>query len=217
MFCQDPKWLETWLKVYPRRANRLWQYWAAARADAICKWPDLFTALVTDTNWNVVSIGFEANSERMLRVLNKQVTPAENEFVVDLINRLGDQQEREGMNPVKIWANVIFAIPGETREEAFQTYRLMKKMRRAYPSVAFYTAYPGSALGFQVIAEGKDQKHVHRRDAASEPINGIDYAFYRALLRGDYDDEVNRGLSVEERARILTSHSGVPLSAAFGG
>lgn len=217
MFFQDPKWLESWLKLYPQRANRLWTYWAAARADTICRWTDLFTALVEETNWKVVSVGFEANSDRMLRVLNKQVTRAENEFVVDLINRIGDKQERAGIDPVKIWANTMFAIPGETREEAFESYRLLKKMHHAFPSVAFYTAYPGSALGFQVIAEGKDQKHLHQRDARSEPIRGIDYDFYTALLRGEYEDEINKGLAPEDQRRVLMSHSGESVSVAFGG
>jgi radical SAM superfamily enzyme YgiQ (UPF0313 family) len=216
MFFQDPAWLESWLKLYPKRANRPWPYWASARADTVCRWTELFKALVLETNWNVVSIGFETNSARMLRVLNKQVTQAENERVVDLLNQLGDQQERAGVDPVKIWSNVIFAIPGETHEEAFETYRLMKKMHRAYPSVAFYTAYPGNALGAQIIAEGKDQKHVHQRDAHSQPVKGIDYAFYRALLRGEYADEVNAKLSSEDQARVLMSHSGLPLSAGFG-
>ena len=115
-----------------------------------------------------------------------------------------------------MWANVMFGIPGETRDEAFETYRLMKKMRRAYPSVAFYTAYPGSALGYQIIAEGKDQKHLHVRDASSEPIKGIDYAFYRALLRGEYEEEVNRPLAPEDRQRSVQTHAGLSLSEMFG-
>jgi len=190
MFFQQPKWLEKWLDLYPKRARRLWPYWAAGRADTVLQWPDLFEALVKETNWQIVSIGFEANSDRMLRVLNKQVTKAENERVVAMVNRIGDEQEKAGKDPVKLWANIMFAIPGETREEAFDTYRLLKRMRRVYPSVAFYTAYPGSALGYQIIAEGKDQKHIHVRDAVSEPVKGIDYAFYRALLRGEYEEEV---------------------------
>ncbi|MGA2706569.1 MAG: radical SAM protein [Isosphaeraceae bacterium] len=216
MFFQNPKWLKTWLDLYPKRARRLWPYWAAARADTVLQWPELFEAIVKETNWNVVSIGFEANSDRMLRVLNKEITKQENEQVVALINRIGDDQEKAGKNPVKMWANVMFGIPGETRDEAFETYRLMKKMRRAYPSVAFYTAYPGSALGYQIIAEGKDQKHLHVRDASSEPIKGIDYAFYRALLRGEYEEEVNRPLAPEDRQRSVQTHAGLSLSEMFG-
>lgn len=208
MFFQNRKWLESWLELYPKRARRLWPYWASARADTIHRWPDLFEAMVKETNWNVVSIGFESNSERMLRVLNKQVTKADNEFAVDLINRIGDEQEQSGLDPVKIWGNIIFAIPGETREEAFETFRLLKKIHRVFPSVAFYTAYSGNALGFQIIAEGKSQKDLHQRDARSEPVKGIDYQFYWELLRGGYAQEINRELDIEDQERVILSHSG---------
>ncbi len=216
MFFQNRKWLETWLELYPKRARRIWPYWAAARADTVYRWPDLFEALVLETNWNVVSIGFETHSDRMLRVLNKQVTKAQNEFSVNLINRIGDKQEQSGIEPVKIWGNVMFAIPGETKEEAFDTYRLLKKMHRVFPSVAYYTAYSGTALGFQIIAEGKDQKNQHVRDAMSKPIKGIDYEFYRELLSGTYAQEVNQGLAVEDQERVIITHSGQPLETVFG-
>ena len=29
MFFQNPKWLQEWIKEYPRRANKVWPYWAA--------------------------------------------------------------------------------------------------------------------------------------------------------------------------------------------
>jgi anaerobic magnesium-protoporphyrin IX monomethyl ester cyclase len=194
MFFQQPSWLERWLDTYPRRAHRRWPYWAAARADTVRRWPDLFEALVRETNWSMISIGFESGSDRMLRVLNKECTAADNYFTIDLVNRLGDEYARRGQEPPKLWANIMLAIPGETREEAFDTMRMVRAMRYRQISPAFYSPYPGSALGYQLIAEGRslmteDNYHRYPQD---EKVRGIDYAFYRDLLAGRYDEEIGR-------------------------
>jgi hypothetical protein len=89
MFFQNPKWLKEWIEKYPRKTKR-WTYWAAGRADTVRQWPDLFEALVRETNWRTISIGFESGSDRMLRLLNKECTEEDNYFAIDLVNRIGD-------------------------------------------------------------------------------------------------------------------------------
>ena len=207
MFFQNPSWLKEWLVSYPKRARRLWPYWAAGRADTVCQWPDLFERLVRETNWNTVSIGFESGSDPVLRILNKQVTERENAFTIDLINRIGDEQEANGEPPVKLWSNVMLAIPGEKPEDAVKTLRMLKRMKRATPSLAFYAPYPGSALGHQLIAEGKNLiAGNHERNPRDEKVAGIDYNFYRELFDGKYDEWINEGLAPEDQQR------GIPLA-----
>ncbi|HEC23732.1 MAG TPA: B12-binding domain-containing radical SAM protein, partial [Chloroflexi bacterium] len=152
MFFQNPSWLEEWLEKYPRMAHKTWPYWAAARSDTVRQWPELFEALVKETNWTTVSIGFESGSDRILRLLNKECTEEDNYFAIDLLNRIGDEMEAEGREAPKFWANIMLGIPGETHEDAFKTMRMLKSMRRVYPSISFYAPYPGSALGYQLIA-----------------------------------------------------------------
>jgi len=69
-------------------------------------------------------------------------------------------------------------------------------MKRVFPSIAFYAPYPGSALGNQLIAEGKSRmtKDNYHRFPDDEKVKGVDYKFYRELLAGKYDEEINRGL-----------------------
>jgi radical SAM superfamily enzyme YgiQ (UPF0313 family) len=198
MFFQNPRWLKEWIDAYPRKANKPWPYWAAARADTVRQWPDLFEALVRDTNWTTVSIGFESGSDRVLKLLNKECTEEDNAFTIDLLNRIGDDLERQGKPAPVFWANIMLAIPGETREDAFKTMRMLRSMRRAIPSIAFYAPYPGSALGHQLIAEGKSLMTSDRyhRFASDEKVQGVDYAFYRELLRGQYDADISAGVSV---------------------
>jgi len=196
MFFQNPSWLREWIEKYPRRANKTWSYWAAARADTVRQWPELFEALVRETNWNIISIGFESGSDRVLRILNKECTEEDNYFAIDLLHRIGDEMEAEGKKPPVFWSNIMLGIPGETREDAFKTMRMLKYMRRVMPSISFYAPYPGSALGNQLIAEGKSMmsKENYHRYPDDEKVKGIDYQFYRDLLAGKYDDEIMKGM-----------------------
>ncbi|MCU0503215.1 MAG: radical SAM protein, partial [Anaerolineae bacterium] len=59
MFFQNPTWLREWIEKYPSKTKN-WSYWAAGRSDTVRQWPDLFEALLRETNWNLISIGFES-------------------------------------------------------------------------------------------------------------------------------------------------------------
>ncbi|MCP5059110.1 MAG: B12-binding domain-containing radical SAM protein [bacterium] len=206
MFFQQKKWLEDWAERFPREINtrKSLPYWAAARADTVCEWPELFETIIKETNWSTVSIGFESGSDPVLKILNKQVTEEENHFVIDLVNRIGDDQERAGQKPVSFWANTMLAIPGETPEDAFKTIRMVKRMKRTRAAVAYYAPFPGSLLGYQLIAEGKNlMTDDYERNPYDPKVKGIDYTFYDGLIRGEYNDEIAKGLTPEERARKI--------------
>ncbi len=177
MFFQNPSWLREWMDKYPRLANKVWPYWAAARSDTVRQWPDLFEALIRETNWNTISIGFESGSDRVLQTLNKECTEEDNYFAIDLLDSIGDDMEGRGLEPPKFWANIMLGVPGETREDAFKTMQMLKHMKRVIPSIAFYAPYPGSALGHQLIAEGKSMmsKDNYHRWPNDEKVRGIDY------------------------------------------
>ncbi len=201
MFFQNPSWLEEWIDKYPRKANKVWPYWAAGRSDTVRQWPELFEALIRETNWNTISIGFESGSDRILRLLNKECSEDDNAFAIELVNRLGDEFKQQGKKPPMFWANIMLGIPGETPEDAFKTMRMLKTMKYVFPSIAYYAPYPGSALGYQLIAEGKSlmSKDNYHRFPDDEKVQGVDYQFYRELLAGRYEAEINRGL--DEYAR----------------
>lgn len=194
MFFQQPRWLEEWLEKVPRLARRPWPYWAAARSDTVRQWPDLFEALLRETHWRTISIGFESGSDPVLRLLNKECTEDDNEFAIQLINRIGDSMERFGQTPPQIWANVMLGIPGETRADAFKTIGMLRRMKRVLPSISFYAPYPGSVLGHQLIAEGRSlmTSENYHRFPGQEKVRDVDYAFYRDLLAGRLDHELRK-------------------------
>ena len=200
--------MEEWIEKYPRKANKIWPYWAAARSDTVRQWPELFTALIKETNWNIVSIGFESGSDRILRLLNKECTEEDNYFAINLLDQIGDEMEAQGREAPKFWANIMLGVPGETSEDAFKTMRMLKYMKRVYPSISYYAPYPGSALGYQLIAEGKSMmsKENYHRFPGDEKVKGVDYAFYRELLAGKFDQQINQGLSpyAQRRSGVFT-------------
>ena len=81
--------------------------------------------------------------------------------------------------------------------------RMVKYTKRIMPSIAFYAPYPGSALGHQLIAEGRSlmSKENYHRYPDDEKVRGIDYKFYRELLAGKYEAEVSRGLAEVRQQR----------------
>ena len=209
MFFQNPSWLREWIEKYPKKANKTWPYWAAGRADTVRQWPELFEALIRETNWNTISIGFESGSDRVLKILNKECTEEDNYFAINLLHRIGDDMEREGKKAPVFWSNIMLGIPGETREDAFKTMRMLRYMKRVIPSISFYAPYPGSALGHQLIAEGKSlmSKDNYHRFPDDEKVKGIDYQFYRDMLAGKYDDEINKGMQRDPQ-EVKTDYAG---------
>ena len=204
LFFQNRTWLEEWLEKYPVKARKPWPYWAAARPDTVRKSPDLFESLVRETNWTTVSIGFESGSNRVLKILNKGCSEDDNSFVIDLVNRIGDDLAQRGKQPPVFWANIILGIPGERDEDAFKTMRMIKHMKRVMPSIAFFAPYPGSILGYQITAEGKSlmTNENYHRFPHDEKVKDVDYAFYHNLLAGRYDHEID---SVSSESRTESS------------
>ena len=197
-------WLGDGIEKYPRQTKSR-PYWAAGLNDTVRQWPDLFEALVKETNWRTISIGFESGSDRILKLLNKECTEEDNYFAIDLVNRIGDELEAKGEQAPKFWSNIMLGIPGEEPEDAFKTMRMLKSMKRVFPSISYYAPYPGSALGFQLIAEGKSMmsKDNYHRFPDDEKVKGVNYAFYRELLAGKYDSEINQGMDSVGRGADL--------------
>lgn len=194
MFFQGPAYIRDWLEKYPKKAHKVWPYWAAGRADTVRKWPELFEQLVRETNWNTISIGFESGSNAVLETLNKECTAEDNAFTIDLVNRIGDDLEQQGRTRPRFWANIMLAIPGETREDAFKTVQMVRRMKDPIITLAYYAPYVGSALGHQLIAEGKSlmDPDDHQRYAGQVKVKGVDYAFYDGLLAGRFKEEVDK-------------------------
>jgi radical SAM superfamily enzyme YgiQ (UPF0313 family) len=175
-FFQNPEWLREWMEKYPRDTRTMWPYWASARTDAVKRDPELFTALIRKTNWKTVSLGLESGSDPVLKILNKGCTEEENYHAINMLN---------AMPEVKIFANFMLAIPGESPQDAMKTVSMANSIKNGIISIAFYTPLRGTVLGEKIISAGRSlvQKGDYFRFAGKALIAGIDYKFYLALLK----------------------------------
>jgi anaerobic magnesium-protoporphyrin IX monomethyl ester cyclase len=191
MFFQNPLWLKEWLEKYPLRARKVWPYWAAARADTVRKWPELFKDLVLKTNWTLVSIGLESGSDNTLLTLNKECTVQDNLFSIKLINELGDHLESIGSPPVKIFSNIMWGVPGESMEDMYGTIRMVSLIKRPLLSYSHYAPYPGGALGYQLIAEGKSLLNTGQldRNPNSNKTTCVDYDIVNKAMQGLFNHD----------------------------
>ncbi len=144
------------------------------RSDIVCRKPELLEKL-SKAGLRWVLIGFESGSDRVLKQLKKGSTVAQNLEAGRICKRLG----------VKIFANYMFGIPGETKEEMLLTARMIREIDPELRSVAVFTPAPGSELyeycranDLIVILDSEG----YRRNACSGPkIKGIDYEFVNRM------------------------------------
>jgi radical SAM superfamily enzyme YgiQ (UPF0313 family) len=118
-----------------------------------------------------VLIGFESGSDRVLKFIKKGTTAAQNIEAGKICKSLG----------ISIFANYMFGLPTETRDEMKETVRMIRQIRPAIHSPSIFTPAPGSELydyckehDLSLIKSSED----YRRDPDSgAKIKGVDYRF----------------------------------------
>lgn len=196
-FLMHPRWLDEFIERYPSETPAR-PFWASCRADMMAKWPERVKALRDDCHWHCFSIGLESGSQKVLDIMNKETTVAQNMAAIEMVNSMVDEALAKGERPPVIFANVMLATPGEEPEDAFATIKMLGKIKRVIPSLSWFTPYPGSTLGDRMIAEGRslDSHKRYLRFPNEAKLTGIDYQFYVDLMNGKYDREV--GLSMRQ-------------------
>ena len=175
-FLIQPKWLEEFVDKYPQVGL---PFWAAGRADGICEHPELVNKLIK-VGWELVSVGFESGSQRILDLINKETTVEQNLEAAKIIHS----------NGAKIYANYMIGLPQETKQDIQATAKMADLIRAEMPSWAFFTPYPGCDLGEQCIKNGLsllDREH-YDRCPSGKKVKGVDYDYLNAILRGYRED-----------------------------
>jgi len=101
--------------------------------------------LLKKAGFRLISFGLETASERLMVLLNKKETVAENKAGVRLAKKYG----------FGVSGTFIFGLPTETRQERWQAYRLAKEMSLDYVRFNNATPYPGTKLYEIAKAEGR--------------------------------------------------------------
>lgn len=117
-------------------------------------------------------IGFESGSDKVLRDLNKNATVSMNLKAAENCHKYG----------VRIFANIMFGTPTETREDALATLEMVKKIRPTHVSPTTFMPYPGSYLYDECKRKGLIIAEHGNRYAGQEKIKGVDYKFLEELI-----------------------------------
>ena len=155
------------------------RWWAAVRADVICREPEL-VARMADAGQQIMSIGFESFSDRMLRWMRKDTTRDENLRAAEICHRLG----------MDLFANVIFGMPFEdgrwSLDDDLATLDAVRTMRPRYLSPSFFSPIPGSWMHRWAVEQdlvlADAPQHSGRRNPDEAKIRGVDYGILENLL-----------------------------------
>jgi len=182
------------------------RWWAAVRADVICREPELVERMA-DAGQQIMSIGFESFSDRMLRWMRKDTTSEENVRAAEICHRLG----------LEIYANVIFGMPYEdgrwSLADDLASFAAIRGMRPRYFSPSYFSPIPGSWLhqwaADQGVILGDDAMQNGRRSPDQAKIRGVDYAALDRLLdelRAEREAIFNPGRTLTSRLGGFLRH-----------
>jgi radical SAM superfamily enzyme YgiQ (UPF0313 family) len=121
---------------------------------------DILRAL-KKTGLRLVQFGVETGRPRLLGYLNKRIDHGK---VINAFNNC----RRAGIRTV---ANLMINIPGQTKEEVFADFKLIKSIRPTYISISIYNWAPGTRLYEDALKSGMLKNDYWKRYAAnpSEP------------------------------------------------
>lgn len=204
---EDKKWIEDFCYEYKKNWFKK-QFVCQSRADLICK--DRQTIkMLKDIGLTLMIIGFESGSQRILDFIGKGTKIEQNFEAVKICRNLG----------IKIWANYMLGLPGETKEEQMMTLRMIKKIRPYHCSPAYYTPHPGSRL-FDYCQENNlslIKKHEdYRRNTYEPKIKGIDYDYLKNILYESVSigEDISKNHTAKKTVYFLRK-IGIPLNLNF--
>jgi radical SAM superfamily enzyme YgiQ (UPF0313 family) len=155
------------------------RWWAASRADLICRHPEAIKAMKT-AGLKIISIGFESFSDEILVWLNKGVSRQTNLQAAAICKELD----------LDIYANVIFGIPRADGvwhlEDDLISLEAVRKLRPRYFSPSFLSPVPGSWFYDWAMSSGC-LKAISPRSTGSRSLNrwqllGVDYTRLEPLV-----------------------------------
>jgi radical SAM superfamily enzyme YgiQ (UPF0313 family) len=170
---EERAWALGFAEAYACELGQPW--FCQARADIVAGDEDLIAAL-REAGLAALSIGLESGSDRMLRLMRKGTTVAQNLAAAAVCHR----------HSIRIFGNYMLGLPTETPKEMMSTAHLVRDVKAAVNSVSVYAPSPGSDLYEICRRDGlllSDAPSAYRRDRLGGKVAGVDYgAVERAMV-----------------------------------
>lgn len=154
----------------------------SSRADIICR-NDRLIGKMADAGLELLIVGFESFSPRILKWFKKGVTVEQNFQAAEICRTHG----------VKVWANYILGVPTDTgwhKSDDLMTVEGVLRVRPVHYSPALYTPVPGSLLysfykSNGLILGDTSSESLSDRGAMVPKVKGVDYEFLQAIMMDD--------------------------------
>jgi radical SAM superfamily enzyme YgiQ (UPF0313 family)/GT2 family glycosyltransferase len=179
-FLLQPSWIEEFIEKYPKVGL---PFWAAGRADGICKYPHLVNKLVK-VGWELVSVGFESGSQRILDKMGKGTTVEQNIEAGKIIKSAGG----------KVYANYMLGLPWETRSDIQATAKMADTINAEMPSWAFFTPYPGCEMHDECVKNNWSllTRDGYDRCPSGHKVRNVDYPYLINVLHGLREEHLDK-------------------------
>src|SRR5208283_4447355 len=134
LFILNPKYVGEFVTKY--RENGFTQnFTCQARADIIVNL-EANIKMLADAGLDCLMIGIESGSQKMLDFMDKGTTVEQNMKAIEICRKYN----------IKVYANIMFGLPTETKKDMDATVRFVRLMKPDYLSPSVFTPYPGSYL-----------------------------------------------------------------------
>jgi len=147
-FFASKKRVEELLNIFEREKLNI-EWWVECRIDDLLNMEESFLTKLRKEGLRKVFLGAESGSDRILQLVNKDLT-VEMTIKVNLLLKKFD---------IVPEYTFMIGFPTETKEEREKTFSLIKKLKEDNPEALFwklnqYTAYPGTKLSELAVKEG---------------------------------------------------------------
>lgn len=141
-FCVNKKITQKICREYIKRGyHKRVKWWAAARVDCV---DEETLQLMYDAGCRIISYGLESGSQRLLDLINKNITIENAKKISKLTSKIG----------ISVRVSLILGLPTETREESLQTIEYAKTVGADQVRFAIATPFPGTKLWEIAVKEG---------------------------------------------------------------
>lgn len=136
----NKEWLISFLSEYKKKVNI--PFGCNINADLI---DEEIISLLKQANCSGVTFGIETGNENLRKsLLNKRVTNSQIEKAAGLLRKY----------KILFFVNSMYCLPGETLSDAFDTIRLLQRIKPTESTSFIYLPLPGTKLGERAFREG---------------------------------------------------------------
>ena len=192
-FLQNLSWVKSFLEAYKKKGFGPRPLIIQCRANYIVNHPELIKDLRDILGLDIAIVGFESGSNKVLKLLRKGTTREVNLEAAKILNKYG----------VKIFANIMMGVPGETNEDVDLTMSMVKEINPVHFSPATFSPYPGSDLHDYCLKNNLILDEYASRHVGQKKLRNIDYNYIQRAI--------DKYTSEKHPVKFWLKHTNLPL------